>query len=107
MEELALKYKLTSEQGIGLVLALNARLLALKPGAFDTFLLNFPRSTILAWTGSGEPSIPQNLLDGISDHFASRGIQERIQFDCDIEQLGSAEHILCQKNNSSHEFRFL
>jgi hypothetical protein len=91
MAELAHKYKLTSESKVGLVLALNARLLAIKPGVFDGFLRKFPRSTILAWTGSGEPSIPKHTVVRISDHFESEGMLERINFDCDIQQQDATE----------------
>ena len=49
---------------------------------FDGFLRQFPRSVILAWTGSGEPSIPAVLIDKICAHFTVEGMRERIDFDC-------------------------
>lgn len=67
-----------------LVLALNARLLSVEPDAFDGFLREFPRSTILAWTGSGEPSVSQELIDKICVHFIAEGMIERIDFDCAV-----------------------
>lgn len=106
MAELADKYKLTSDSGVGLVLALNARLLALKPGVFDGFLHEFPHATILAWTGSGEPRIPGHLVDKVSDHFAAEGMQERIQFDCDIQQEECAKSRPSQDEKDSHETHF-
>lgn len=75
-----------TESNIGVVLALNARLLAVKTEVFDGFLREFPDSTILAWTGSGEPDIPRNVVEMISVHYRSKGMQERINFDCQVEE---------------------
>ena len=68
----------------GIVLALNARLLACKVGAFDEFLNEFKSSQILAWTGSGEPPIPLSTVVRIKDHFVVTSMQHRIGFDCVI-----------------------
>jgi hypothetical protein len=67
-----------------LTLALNARLLALNANAFDVFLGDFPRSQILAWTGSGEPGIQRSVLNEMEAVFATKGMAARIGFDCDI-----------------------
>lgn len=69
------------------MLALNARCLAIRPWIFDGFLRTFPRSTILAWTGSDEPGIPVALLDKICRHFEEQGIRDRISFDCNVEDI--------------------
>jgi hypothetical protein len=69
-----------------LVLALNARLLAKKMNAFDVFLEEFPKSQILAWTGSGEPKIPKSVVEKLEDYYATKGMGERIGFDCDTSE---------------------
>ena len=70
--------------GVGFILALNARLFVKNLSVFDSFLEEIPHSTILAWTGSGEPSIPRLEVDEIRAYFADRGKTNRIEFDCDI-----------------------
>ena len=70
---------------LGLVLALNARIVAMKPNAFDRFLIEFPLSEILVWTGSGEPKIPIQDIKTIIQHFHTMGNISRLSFDCDIE----------------------
>lgn len=81
------------------MLALNARLLSAKPEAFDQFLQKFPRSTILAWTGNGEPSIPQDVLNKIKSYFVAAGMYDRIDFDCDVQsqQVTNLEGCSCEK----------
>jgi len=69
----------------GLVLALNARCLAINPGPFHDFLSMFPRSSILAWTGSGEPCIPIASIESIRKYFEEQGMGDRISFDCDVD----------------------
>jgi hypothetical protein len=71
---------------IGLVLALNARLLAKKMDAFAVFLEEFPMSQILAWTGSGEPRIPKSVVNKLEDYYDTKGMKERIGFDCDTSE---------------------
>lgn len=65
----------------GLVLALNARLLCLAPRVFDSFLLEFKQSQLLAWTGTGEPPIARSSVDNLSDSFQQNLLGERIGFD--------------------------
>ena len=67
----------------GVVLALNARTLALEPGIFDDYFAKFPKSQILAWTGAGEP-IPRSTIEEIKEHFKATGCSDRVGFDCDI-----------------------
>jgi len=53
---------------------------------------SFSDSQILAWTGSGEPPIPQALLDVIQNHADAAGFGSRIGFDCQIEPLAVVEN---------------
>ena len=87
MSEVVSKHNLLSRSA-GVVLALNARLLALKPDVFDSFLAAFPGTQILAWTGAGEPPIPQQEIESIKHHFFN--METRIGFDCDIEKQDSS-----------------
>jgi hypothetical protein len=86
MIELADRHELTSvnRMEVGLILALNARLLVKNISVFDGFLNEIPQSRILAWTGSGEPSIPQSEVDAIGAYYRSTGRANRIEFDCNI-----------------------
>lgn len=70
--------------GVGFILALNARLLGKNLSVFDSFLEEIPHSTILAWTGTGEPSIPQRKVDEIRAYYTGTGMTNRIEFDCNI-----------------------
>jgi len=83
MAEISREYNLNSKCG-GIVLALNARTLALNPAVFDEYFINFANSQILAWTGAGEEPILQAIIDEIRDHFAKTNCLERIGFDCDV-----------------------
>jgi hypothetical protein len=69
---------------LGLVLALNARLLALDCTPFDEFLAEFPEAQILVWTGTGEPPIPPESIALIKSHFQSTETISRVGFDCAI-----------------------
>jgi len=66
----------------GLVLALNARLLFKRPDAFDRLLTALPNSGILAWTGTGEPPIPNQQVDSLRNRFVEKAMANRINFDC-------------------------
>ena len=79
------QYGLDSKCG-GVVLALNARTLALDPAIFDEYFANSPGSQILAWTGAGEEPIPRSTIDDIKGHFQTTGCLDRVGFDCDIEK---------------------
>lgn len=84
MSELVHQYRLTAsnELGIRIILALNARQLFKTLPAFDEFLIEHPESTVLAWTGSGEPSIPKVQVDQIRDFYEFKKMKSRIEFDC-------------------------
>ena len=79
------QYGLDSQCG-GVVLALNARTLALDPAVFDEYFAKSPGSQILAWTGAGEEPIPRSTIDEIKGHFKTTGCLDRVGFDCDIEK---------------------
>ena len=85
MAKISEQYGLDSKCG-GLVLALNARTLALEPGIFDGYFAKLPKSQILAWTGAGEEPIPRSTIDDIKGHFQTTGCLDRVGFDCDIEK---------------------
>lgn len=92
MEDYVRRYELTNHSEIGIVLALNARLLSMKPDAFDKFLVLFPQSKILAWTGTGEPSIPLEMVAKISEHFRCAGMKDRIDFDVTCRRCETGAH---------------
>jgi len=87
MTELLQRY--SSFDDVHIVLALNARVLAktIPIGLFDDFLQTFSAS-ILAWTGTGEPPIPQSIVDDIQKHFQDDTghllRDDAIEFDCNI-----------------------
>jgi Uncharacterized conserved protein (DUF2181) len=83
MAELIQDYQLV-EQEIGVVLALNARLLAKSLNHWQVLLKKYPSIQILAWTGKGEPSISQALVGLIQYHFRENGMAERIGYDCQV-----------------------
>ena len=83
MAKISEQYGLDSKCG-GVVLALNARTLALEPGIFDDYFTKFPKSQILAWTGAGEEPIPRSTIDEIKEHFQTTGCLHRVGFDCYI-----------------------
>lgn len=87
MTELVHHYRLASTKvGVKVILALNARLLGKSLPVFDAFMTEYPESTILAWTGSGEPSIPRLVIDEIRDYYKSKKMENRIEFDCCIDE---------------------
>lgn len=83
MAKISEQYGLDSKCG-GVVLALNARTLALEPAVFEDYFSSFPSSQILAWTGAGEEPIPQSTIDEIKEHFKTTGCLDRVGFDCDV-----------------------
>ena len=86
MSDLVRNYNLaSSSSGARIILALNARQLSKSLAVFDGFLSDYPGSTILAWTGSGEPPIPADEVQKISDYYESKDMRDRIEFDCSIE----------------------
>ncbi len=87
MSDLVDKYQLASSNfEVRIVLALNARQLSKSLSVFDGFLTDYPESTILAWTGSGEPSIPSDEVERIRNYYASKMMSQRVEFDCCIEE---------------------
>jgi hypothetical protein len=52
-----------------LILALNARVPARHPSAFDTILKEYPTAQILAWARTGELSIEMGTVNSIQVHF--------------------------------------
>lgn len=72
----------SNEFGIRIVLALNARQLLKSLPVFDEFLREHPETNILAWTGNGEPSIPNAHIDEIRKYYQSKQMENRIEFDC-------------------------
>lgn len=77
------------DQHVGVVLALNARLLQRSLSTFHDILTSFPSTQILAWTGKGEPSIPQALVNDIRDYYSNKGWSHRIGFDCQVQPNSS------------------
>lgn len=68
-----------------IILALNARQLSKSLLVFDAFLSAYPGSTILAWTGSGEPPIAADEIQRITNYYESKHMRDKIEFDCCIE----------------------
>ncbi|KAG7349891.1 DUF2181 domain containing protein [Nitzschia inconspicua] len=86
MKDIVEQYQLDSKQHVTITLALNARLLARNVSAFDSFLEDYATSNILAWTGSGEPPIPLEDMHTIKTYYVTKGMVDRIEFDCCIEK---------------------
>lgn len=85
MSDLVCKHNLASRSsGARIILALNARQLSKSLPVFDGFLNDY-ESTILAWTGSGEPPIPADEIQKISNYYESKDMRDKIEFDCSIE----------------------
>ncbi len=71
----------------GVVLALNARVLAKDPKPFDSILKDIPQLQLLVWTGTGEPPISERKIDGIKDHFGKIGLLDQVGFDCQVRRV--------------------
>ncbi|KAL3945381.1 MAG: hypothetical protein SGBAC_000514 [Bacillariaceae sp.] len=84
MQDLMEQYQL-SEKSLGVVLAVNARVLAKRSSCFDELLKTFPTCQLLIWTGTGEPAISSFLLQNLKRHYESNGHGGRIGFDCQVE----------------------
>ncbi|CAJ1944479.1 unnamed protein product [Cylindrotheca closterium] len=84
MQELMEQHQL-SEKSLGVVLAVNARVLAKRVGCFDELLKSFPSCQLLIWTGTGEPAISSFLLQYLKGHYESIGYSGRVGFDCQVE----------------------
>mmetsp|Transcript_22451 Transcript_22451/g.27514 ORF Transcript_22451/g.27514 Transcript_22451/m.27514 type:complete len:315 (-) Transcript_22451:23-967(-) len=68
----------------GVVLAVNARLVAMNPQPFVSIMKEIPELQILIWTGTGEPQISKRKIMSIKTYFESEGFIDRIGFDCKI-----------------------
>ena len=86
MSDLVRQYNIaSSSSGARIILALNARQLGKSLPVFDGFLRDYPGSTVLAWTGSGEPPIPADEIQKIRDYYQTMNMKDKIEFDCSIE----------------------
>ena len=86
MTELVNRYQLSSSGfGTKVILALNARQLYKSLNCFDEFLRKYPDSTILAWTGSGEPPISKHQIHKISKYYELKNTKDRVDFDCCVD----------------------
>lgn len=77
----------------GVVLAINARLLYKDTQPFEKFLLEFPDTQILVWTGSTEPPISRRKVASIRNRFATGGHCHRVGFDCKVRKQGYQIHV--------------
>jgi len=68
----------------GVVLAVNARLVAMNPQPFVSIMKEMPELQILIWTGTGEPQISKRKIMSIKTYFESEGFIDRIGFDCKV-----------------------
>jgi len=68
------------------VLAVNARVLAKDPTPFKSILSDHPHIQLLAWTGTGEPSISMHQVKLIEEYFRSIGCEAQLGFDCQVSQ---------------------
>lgn len=68
----------------GIVLAVNARILAKNPAPFLPILRDYPQIQLLAWTGTGEPPISNSLLTYITEYYQEMGYLDQIGFDCQV-----------------------
>jgi hypothetical protein len=83
MKELIQYYEL-SKKCRGVVLAVNARVLAKNVGALDELLQTIPSCQLLIWTGTGEPAISMRLFNYLRRHFELTGCKDRVGFDCQV-----------------------
>uniref|UniRef100_A0A7S4QC85 Menorin-like domain-containing protein n=1 Tax=Ditylum brightwellii TaxID=49249 RepID=A0A7S4QC85_9STRA len=86
MEEVMLQYSLL-EKSAGVVLAVNARVLAKSPSVLDDTLDEFGKTQklqVLIWTGTGEPPISNRIFSNLKDHFERIGCQDLVGFDCQV-----------------------
>jgi hypothetical protein len=80
-------YELFQMDGdVGVVLALNARLLEKSLTQFDSMLAEYPKLQLLAWTGKGELPIPLSLVHSLQNHFEKTGMKQRIGYDCQVRE---------------------
>lgn len=68
----------------GIVLAVNARILAKNPAPFHPIMRDYPQIQLLAWTATGEPPISSSLLSYIMEYYRKMGCSDQIGFDCQV-----------------------
>lgn len=78
----------------GVVLAVNARILAKNPAPFHPILRDYPQIQLLAWTATGEPPISNSLLDYILEYYRKLGCSNQIGFDCKVRKRRCNAHSL-------------
>ena len=70
---------------IGVVLAVNARVLAKNCSPFNASLFyEIPGLQLLIWTGTGEPPISARQIDVIKNYFDRNGYSNRVGYDCQV-----------------------
>lgn len=74
----------TTHERTGVVLAVNARVLAKDSAPFDSILKEHPAIQLLVWTATGEPPISGDQISGIKEHFHSIGCEDQLGFDCQV-----------------------
>lgn len=79
MMDLVARHNLT-----GVVVAVNARILAKDPAPFDVFFDAVPSSQLLAWTGKFLLPISRRGVDKTKAHFREKGTVHRVGFDSEI-----------------------
>jgi hypothetical protein len=83
MRDLIHQYSLI-ENSMGVVLAVNARVLVKSLGVLDDLLKELSNLQLLVWTGTGEPAISNHLQQRIKQHFCTIGCQDQVGFDCKV-----------------------
>ena len=83
MEELIVRYSLP-DRCMGVVLAVNARVLVKSLNAFDDLLEKIPSCQLLVWTGTGEPALSLQKLQKIKEHFEWTNLADRVGYDCKV-----------------------
>ena len=68
----------------GIVLAVNARVLAKDCKPIDRFLVEIPSSQLLVWTATGEPPISKRKISNIDSHFRCKNIHNKVGYDCKV-----------------------
>lgn len=85
MKELIFKHSLR-ERCMGVVLAVNARVLVKRLEAFDEILEELPFCQLLIWTATGEPKLSITKFRTIKEHYEGTGCSHRVGFDCKVSQ---------------------
>lgn len=83
MRQLILEHEL-NKRCKGVVLAVNARVLAKNCHPFNESIFDIPGLQLLVWTGTGEPPISSKQIQLIKNYFESNGYGDRVGYDCQI-----------------------